>query len=116
MKRTWILRIAVMLTVLGPAAAGVLQLGAQPDGPSKLYRLYCVECHGENGKAETPRGRKLKARDFTDPEFQLLKSNRELEEMVRDGKPGKMPAFGKKLTPAQIESLIRDDVRAFGPR
>jgi mono/diheme cytochrome c family protein len=89
---------------------------AVPREPSRLYMLRCAECHGENGRGRTPRGRKLEARDFTDPEFQQLKSDRDLIEMVENGKEGKMPAFGKILTPEQIRSLVVEDVRGFSGR
>jgi mono/diheme cytochrome c family protein len=84
--------------------------------PSDTFKQYCAKCHGEDGKAATPKGKQLKARDFTDAEFQQSKSDGQLIDSVTNGKEDDMPPFGKKLTTEQIESLVKNDVRGFAKK
>jgi mono/diheme cytochrome c family protein len=95
--------------LLGGAAAR-----AAEHTPSPLFVQKCTKCHGEDGTGNTPKGRKLKARDFTDPEFQAHKSDKQLVETVKNGTEKDMPAFGKILAEDEIEKLVKEDVRAFG--
>ena len=90
-------------------------LYATEEHPSETFKQYCAKCHGEDGKGETAKGRQLKARNFTDAEFQSGESNADLIKSVTEGKDD-MPPFGKKLTPEQIESLVKNDVRGFAPQ
>jgi mono/diheme cytochrome c family protein len=83
--------------------------------PSALFKQYCAKCHGEDGKANTPKGSQLMARDFTDSEFQSSKTDEQLIKTVTEGHED-MPPFGKKLTKEQIESLVKNDVRGFGKK
>src|SRR4029077_14419558 len=83
--------------------------------PSKLFKEYCAKCHGDTGKGDTFKGKNLKARNFTDAEWQAGESDAELIKSVTEGKDD-MPPFGKKLTPEQIESLVKNDVRGFAPQ
>ena len=83
--------------------------------PSKLFKEYCAKCHGEDGKADTSAGKNLKARNFTDAEWQTGETDAELIESVTEGKDD-MPPFGKKLTKEQIESLVKNDVRGFATK
>jgi mono/diheme cytochrome c family protein len=96
------------------AAAGTLAFAADKGGaPSPLFLEKCVKCHGDDGRAQTPKGKKLKAQDFTDPDFQQHKSDEQLAEAITNGTDKDMPAFGKLLSPEEIESLVRV-VRSFG--
>ncbi len=72
----------------------------------------CARCHGEDGTGNTPKGKQLMARDFTDAEWGSAKSDADLIKSVAAGGES-MPAFGKQLTREQIESLIKNDVRAL---
>lgn len=92
-----------------------LTLYASEDHPSDLFKEYCAKCHGEDGKADTPRGKKMKARDFTDIEWQQSTGDANLFDSVTNGKED-MPPFGKKLTKEQIEGLIKNDVRGFAAK
>ena len=83
--------------------------------PSELFKQYCAKCHGEDGKGQTPQGKKLSARDFTDAEWQAEETDAEFIEAVTEGKDD-MPPFGKKLTREQIESLVKHDVRGFAKK
>jgi mono/diheme cytochrome c family protein len=98
---------------------GLLSFGvflyATEDHPSALFKEYCAKCHGEDGKADTPKGRQLMAQDMTDPEFQAARTDAKLIKQVTDGGED-MPPFGKKLTKEQIESLVKNDVRGFGKK
>ena len=89
------------------------QAGAQH--PSALYAEYCAKCHGQDGTGNTPRGKQLMARDFTDAEWQSSKKDDQLIKQVREGSED-MPAFGKKLSKEQIESLVKNDVRGFAKK
>ena len=90
-------------------------LYATEEHPSELFKQYCAKCHGEDGKAQTPRGKKMNARNFTDAEWQQGESDAELIESVTEGKDD-MPPFGKKLSKEQIESLVKGDVRSFAAK
>jgi mono/diheme cytochrome c family protein len=98
---------------------GLLSFGvvlfATEDHPSALFKEYCAKCHGEDGKADTPKGRQLMAQDMTDPEWQAEKTDADLIKAVTKGGED-MPPFGKKLTKEQIESLVKNDVRGFAPK
>ncbi len=95
------------------AAAGAIAFAADKGGaPSPLFLQKCAKCHGEDGRAQTEKGKKLKAQDFTDPEFQEHKSDEKLADAIANGTEMDMPAFGKVLSPDEIESLVRV-VRSF---
>jgi cytochrome c6 len=83
--------------------------------PSALFLEYCAKCHGQDGTANTPKGKQLMARDFTDAEWQSSKNDAKLIKTVTEGGED-MPAFGKKLTKEQIESLVKNDVRGFAKK
>lgn len=106
--------IAVMI-LLFEAALGIPALRAGGPQPSNLYLAKCSKCHGEDGTADTPKGRKMKAQNFTDPEFQL-KTDAQLIDAVTNGTEKDMPPFGKVLTEEEIASLVKKDVRGFGKK
>ena len=113
MRRT---RVAAGL-VFGVVAGTGITLFARDAAPhpSPLFLEYCAKCHGEDGKGQTPKGKQLMARDFTDAEWQSAKSDADLFKTVTKGGED-MPAFGKKLSAEQIASLIKDDVRGFAKK
>lgn len=111
MKRSRVLGAAMFALVAGYGVT----LYAGEEHPSALFKQYCVKCHGEDGKAETPKGKQLMARNFTDAEFQASKTDAQLIKTVTRGDED-MPPFGKKLTKEQIESLVKNDVRGFGKK
>jgi mono/diheme cytochrome c family protein len=111
MKRTGLLGAAAFGLV---AAFGLTAYASEPH-PSELYKQYCAKCHGEDGKADTPKGKQLMARNFTDTEWQAGESDSELIKSVTNGKED-MPPWGKKLTKEQIESLVKNDVRGFADK
>jgi len=112
MTRTRVLGALVFGSILGVAVA---VYAAETQAPSETYDQYCAKCHGPDGKAQTNKGKMLKARNFTDAEWQADETDGELIKSVTEGKDD-MPAFGKKLTPEQIESLVKNDVRSFAPK
>jgi mono/diheme cytochrome c family protein len=106
--------------VFGAAAFALVagygvSLYAGTEHPSALFKQYCAKCHGEDGKANTPKGKQLMARDFTDAEFQAGKADAKLVKTVTEGDED-MPPFGKKLSKEQIEALVKNDVRGFAPK
>jgi mono/diheme cytochrome c family protein len=111
MRRTRILAASIFGLILGLG----LTLYATEDHPSALFKEYCAKCHGEDGKAQTAKGKQLMAQDFTDAEWQEEETDEELIKIVTKGGED-MPPFGKKLTKEQIESLVKNDVRGFAKR
>src|SRR5258708_19763828 len=74
-----------------------------------LFRNNCARCHGADGRGDSPLGNTYKAPDFTDPErwqtHSHLPSTATFNSIVSRGKGG-MPAFGKKLSRADIRRLV----------
>jgi mono/diheme cytochrome c family protein len=105
---------ALVAVGVSTAACGLLLAHSSPrPRPSELYKSRCARCHGNDGRGRTPKGRQLRARDFTDPDFQRQKSDAELLDAIINGTDHDMPAFGTILSEAQIRSMLAE-VRRFG--
>ena len=75
-----------------------------------------MACHGEDGRAQTKKGRELKAEDFTSPKWQKRTTDEEIVEAIANGIPKKkMPAFKDKLSTEEIQALV-PYLRAFGKK
>ena len=98
--------VAVVAIVL-PPFAGSLQTVIAHNQPSavQLYAKHCASCHGKDGRAKTFKAKFNHARDLTDPLWQDEVSDERLYNSVTNGKK-KMPAYRKKLTEAEINSLV----------
>ena len=78
-------------------------LFAQTDAAA-LFKSKCVLCHAEDGSGSSPSGKALKAKDLRVAETQT-KSDAEIADVITKGR-NKMPAFGGKLKPDQIQHLV----------
>lgn len=84
--------------------AGSASTGAAPSTEA-LFKQKCVKCHGADGSGDTSLGRIFGTPDFTDGGWWARHSNTaEQIQVITRGKKN-MPAFGKKLTKAQIANL-----------
>lgn len=97
----------------GSSATKVSTFNADSD-VSTLYENRCAKCHGKDGRAKTLVGKLKGARNFTDPKWQSDTTEEHIVNSITNGKKG-MPAFGAKLSEAEIASLA-GYIRSFnGP-
>ncbi|HEV2829013.1 MAG TPA: cytochrome c [Pyrinomonadaceae bacterium] len=73
--------------------------------PAALYARNCASCHGRDGGARTAKARVNHARKLSDSEWQNRTSDERIFNSIMNGK-GKMPAYGKKLSEQEIDSLV----------
>ena len=76
---------------------------AQNDA-TKVFKTNCTLCHADDGSGNSPTGKALKAKDLRSAEVQK-QTDAALTEVIAKGR-GKMPAFGSKLSPDVINSLV----------
>jgi mono/diheme cytochrome c family protein len=92
-------------TSLLAATSLTVEPGSVPAASSaELYAKQCASCHGRDGRAKTIKGKLKHARNLTDGQWQEKVSDERIFNSINNGK-GKMPAYGKKLSQEQIESL-----------
>ncbi|HZV59368.1 MAG TPA: cytochrome c [Candidatus Eremiobacteraceae bacterium] len=94
-----VMAAAICLAALAPSSAAAAENDA-----AKTYAKNCVLCHAVDGSGSSPSGKALKAKDLASSEVQK-KPDEDLIEVVTKGK-GKMPAFGKKISPEEIKGLV----------
>ncbi len=94
-------RLALAGMVLGLILPATVQ--AQDDS-AKIFKANCVLCHSANGSGDTPAGKALKAKDLRSPEVQK-QTDAALTDVISKGK-GKMPAFGAKVKPDDMNKLV----------
>jgi mono/diheme cytochrome c family protein len=82
-----------------------LPMAAYGGNATSLFKSRCAPCHGADGTGNTPMGKKVGAKSLGSPEVQKL-SDAVLLKTITDGK-GKMPAFGPKLSAAQVADLLK---------
>jgi len=86
------------------ATASQTASSAPSPGPSPaagLFQQNCAGCHGTDGKGRPSAG----TPDFTSRSIQSGLSDQQIVEAIRNGKPGRMPAWSGKLSDAQIMEL-----------
>lgn len=84
-----------------------------PDKSAReIYAQNCARCHGADGRGDTESGREKDVPDIADKGLQQRWSDKRIAAKIAGGGDG-MPAFGKKLSAAQIQTLVRY-VRALG--
>jgi mono/diheme cytochrome c family protein len=77
-----------------------------PADAAALFGRHCATCHGKDGRAKTFKAKFNHARDLTDADWQAQASDERLFNSITAGRGKKMPAFAKKLSKEQIESLV----------
>ena len=68
------------------------------------YTSKCQMCHSADGSGSTPAGKAMKAIPFSSPDL-IKASDAQLIASTKNGK-GKMPAFGAKLSDAEIKDVV----------
>ena len=85
MKRILTLSIAIM-------AVSALTAGAAD--AKATYDKECAKCHGKDGKGQTMMGKRLGAKDYTDPKVQEEMKDEAAFKAIKEGLKSKS---GKKL-------------------
>ena len=74
----------------------------QADGAA-IFKKNCTMCHGTDGKGFPA----LKTPNFTDPKWQSSTKDKEMREVIKNGKKGTaMPAFGGQLKDEEISAVV----------
>src|ERR1700694_5198072 len=74
-----------------------------------LYAKDCAKCHGEDGKGETKMGKKLGAKDYTDPKVQAELKDDAACKAIKEGLKDKE---GKTLM-KPAEGTSDEDIKAL---
>lgn len=118
MKHALIPFALALMMMAGFVASATGSMERQSKSPSTspstavaIYGSRCASCHGKDGKSDTFKGKLRSARDLSDPKWQADVSDERIFNSITNGK-GRMPAFGKKLSEAETNSLV-SYVRGF---
>jgi len=98
-----------MMKPVKTVALGALVLGlttstaSSADSSADLFKAKCAMCHGENGagKGKVPALSSAEVQQKSDADFKTA-----LEKGVKNDK-GMMPGYGGKMTPEQIDELMK---------
>jgi cytochrome c553 len=101
-------RISILLLVVAVGGDG-LRAG---DGPA-IFNAQCASCHGPDGRAQTPAGRRSGAHDLAESRIPDAEIARRIAEGVKNASGRlKMPAFKDQLSDDEIRDLVLA-VKAF---
>lgn len=97
--------LAVLYTGYSANATNQKNTSLKGVDASVLFDKHCDTCHGKDGQAKTFKAKFNHARNLSDAKWQAEVSDERLFNSISNGK-GKMPAWGKKLSEAQINALV----------
>ena len=103
--RIYVAAIFIIVSLCWVASLAVNTMAAPT---SRVYRRYCVSCHGNDGRAQTSKGKFSHARDLTDAQWHSEVSDERIFNSIMNGRNvrGNMPAFANKLNEREINSLV----------
>jgi len=87
------------------AAVSLLATAPQQKEPRQVYLDKCAVCHGEDGKGQTAKGKKLKVKDVSSSEVKKM-TDAQLLEVVLKGKGDDMDGFEKDLGSDMSKKLV----------
>jgi len=98
--------VVFLLSLAAHSLGAPLPSGSHKDADARaVFAKNCATCHGNDGQAKTFKAKLNHARNLTDSAWQANVSNERLFNSIMNGR-GHMPAWGKKLTEAEINSLV----------
>ena len=71
-----------------------------------VFTANCIPCHGPDGRARTPAGRKLHAKDLTESRLADDEIRKQVNEGHKDERGAVMPAFKGVLKPDQVDAVM----------
>jgi len=92
-------KVVLTLALLASGAMSWAQSGGEA-----TYKAKCQMCHGATGAGDTPAGKAMKVKPFSDP-VMIKMSDTTILNLTKNGS-GKMPAFKDKLTDAQLKEVV----------
>ena len=99
--------LILLITALGVLASRTRggPVSTEARSATQLYSKNCASCHGSDGRAKTFKAKLNHARNLSDPEWQERASDERIFNSIMNGK-GKMPAYGKKISEPEIDTLV----------
>ena len=99
----------VAIVVTAVLTLSLYALAASPpalafQSAKSLYASKCAVCHGNDGSANTAKGKELKVRNLRSEEFKKMTDAKALEVLLK-GK-GKMEGYEKTLGKEKVEQLL----------
>ncbi len=108
------IRIASTLVLLAALAGPTSALAQDAAQGAKVYNLYCVTCHGENGDGQGPVGKTLNPapRDFTAGSFKYGDTDQDIFDVISNGAASKggsplMAPWGAVIPEADRWSIVK---------
>ena len=98
---------SILLVLTGLVPLTVSPAKAADTGDVKgIYGKKCAVCHGQDGAAQTSKGKKAKTKDVRLPEVQKM-SDKQWADIIVKGKGDNMDSYRKELSDDQIQALIQ---------
>jgi len=101
-----------LAAALSLAFAPAANAGAPDKKTERLWKSKCASCHGEDGKADTEKGKQMKVGDLTSAEAQK-KTDADFKKIINEGfkeeKGGvkkEMDPYQEELKPEQVDALV----------
>ena len=91
--------LTLALSALAPPHAALAFQSAK-----SIYASKCAVCHGNDGSANTAKGKELKVRNLRSEEFKKMSDAKAMEVMMK-GK-GKMEGYEKTIGKEKLEQLL----------
>ena len=104
-RATTMKRISILAAAVGFAAA----LTASAADSRENWNTLCARCHGEDGRGQTNIGKKLGAKDYSDPKIQAALTD---EAAFKATKEGLKDKEGKTLM-KPYDNLSDDDIKGL---
>lgn len=74
---------------------------------AELFITHCAPCHGADGKARTPAGKKLGAKDLSESKLADADIENQILAGTKDPKGNeRMPSFKAKLAPDEVAAVV----------
>ncbi len=95
------------LTALSGAACS---RGPEDRTAAGLYAYYCARCHGAGGKGDPRQVRRSPGLDLTRSPMVKNRDTALIHRRIAEGH-GPMPGFSRRLSPEEVEELVRFTLR-----
>jgi len=103
--------MTISLTAVFGVANGSIATYHEPNNKrpaAQLYKKYCTECHGLDGRAQTKKGKYSHARNIADGQWQDDVSDERIFNSIMNGRNirGNMPGFSKQIKDEEADALV----------